>query len=435
MKKKKTKIRKNQKNVFFSNLFFFFFNVKNNFHRENHGQSPSVVIDLLNLTISHSKLEYDAICGGRHKNALESFEKFLKALKANDTSIIFFSALTIQKDKIEEWLSRRNQEFNTYTTLYYLINDGKGIDTLIADNKLLNSTIYGLEMIAKKYGEFYYSVKKDCELGIAQFAKNNDVLAVISNNTDFLLFDGSWRLWSSDDIRITSSNQLKTIEYDRNVADICQLCQYQLPLFATLLGNDFTLKYYDELEDFHTSLGPIAFKVRCVARYVRNVGNIELSNEDIEEIAQKVFGNTDCDKQQLIRKSVNSYNVDVISTTSDDPIEKLLLNTSMYRSYVANANPIQGILLPFYDMRDKHSANLSLLIADWIKRRIGILKQHKKDNSFVFTLLAMTDPEGEFEIHTERPIYPDCKLYSVNINLKKKICIKNYKFFQSQFQL
>lgn len=212
----------------------------NQFRRENHGQSPSVVIDLRNLTISHSKLEFDVICGGRHKNALELFETFLKALKATDTLIFFFSALTIQKDKIEEWLSLRDQELNSYTSLYYLINDGKGIDRLIANNKLLNSTIYGMEMIAKKYGEFYYSVNEDCDLEIAQFAKNNQVLAVISNKMDFLVFDGCWRLWSSEDIRITPSNQMKTIEYDRNVANICGLFHYQLPLFATLLGNDFT---------------------------------------------------------------------------------------------------------------------------------------------------------------------------------------------------
>ncbi|XP_055323806.1 uncharacterized protein LOC129578759 [Sitodiplosis mosellana] len=375
--------------------------------RENHGQSPSVVIDLLNLTISHSKLEYDAICGGRHENALESFEKFLKALKATDTLIIFFSALTIQKDKIEEWLSRRNQEFNSYTSLYYLINNGKGIDALIADNKLLNSTFYGIEMIARKYGEFFYSVKKECDLEIAQFAKNNQVLAVISNNTDFLLFDGSWRLWSSEDIRITPSNQIKTIEYDRNVANICELFQYQLPLFATLLGNDFTLKYYEELQDFHTSLGPIAYKVHCVARYVRKVSNIELSNKDIEEIAQKVFGNAAYDKQELIRKSVNSYNIDAVPIDNNDPNVKLLFDTNMYRSYLLNGNSIQAISLPFYDMRDKHSANLSILLADWIKRRIGVLRQHNRDNSFTFTLLAMMDPEKEFEAHTEYPIYPD----------------------------
>lgn len=367
------------------------------------------MIDLENLTISHSKLEYDTICGGRHKDALAMFEKFLKALKATDASIVFFSTLTIQKDKIDEWLSRRNQEFNSYTKLYYLINDGKKFDALIAGNKLLNSTFYGMEMIAKKYGDYYYSAKTECELEIAKYAKNNEVLAVISNNTDFLLFDGSWRLWSSEDIRVSPFNQLKTIEYDRNVADVCQLKQYQLPLFATLLGNDFTLKYYDELEDFHTSLGPIAYKVHCVARYVRNMGNVELSNDDIEEIAQKVFRNTYSDKKELIRKSVESYNVDAIPTKSDDPNEKLLCNTNMYRSYIVNANPIQGIALPFYDMRDKHSANLSILIADWIKRRMGVLRQHNRNNSFTFTLLAMTDPEEEFEAHIEYPIYPDCK--------------------------
>ncbi|XP_031633299.1 uncharacterized protein LOC116347044 [Contarinia nasturtii] len=374
-----------------------------------HGTAPSIIIDLNNLIISHSKLEYDTLCGGRNRSALESFEKFLKVLSAiENISLIFFCGLTIQKDKVAEWLSRRNQEFNSYTSLYYLINDGKNIDAAIADNKLLNSTLLGMETIAKKYGDFHYTVKVECDLEIAKYAKNNDVMAVISNNMDFLLFDGLWRLWSSDDIRITAANQLKTTEYERNIAQICKLKSYQLPLFGTLLGNDFTMKFYDNLVDFHNSLGPIMYKIRCVARYVRNVGNVELCDDDIEEISMKVFGNADCNKKQLIRTSVNSYNVDVSPTTDDDPLEKKLFHTDMYRSYAVNMSTIQGINLPFYDMRGcRHDANLTTILADWMKRRIGILRQHNQNNSFTFTLLAMMDAEEEFEAHFAKPIYPD----------------------------
>lgn len=352
------------------------------------------------------------MCGGRHKNVLESFEKFLKALKSTENlSLIFFCALTVQKDKVEEWLSRHNQNFNSYTSLYYLINDGKPIDAAIADNKLLNSTLYGMETIARKYGDFYYSVNRECDLEIAKYAKNNDVLAVISNNMDFLLFDGSWRLWSSEDIRITAANQLKTVEYAKNIAEICKLKMYQLPLFGTLLGNDFTLKYFDELVDFHNSLGPMMYKIRGVARYVRNMGNVELSDDDIEEISMKVFGNANCDKKQLIRKSINSYNVDTAPIIIDDPIEKILMHTDMYRSYVLNMSPVQEIALPYYDMRGcKHTTNITTLLADWMKRRIGILRQHNQNNSFSFTLLAMKDAKEEFDAHFEYPIYPDCKL-------------------------
>lgn len=379
-------------------------------HRDHHGLAPSIVIDLPNLSISHSKLEFDTICGGRHKVTLNTFEKFLNALKAFDISLVFFSPLTIQKDKIEEWLSQRNQEFNSYSTLYYFINEGKGIDAITADNKLLNSTIYGMEMIAKKYGEVFYSVKYECNLEIAHYAKNNDIIAIISNNMDFILFDGSWRFWSSDDIRITPSNELKTVEYEQKIENICQLDKFQLPLFATLLGNDFTLKYYEELLEFHNSLGPLAYKIHGVARYVRRVGRAELSDNDIREIAQKAFGNNSIDKQQLLRKSLKSYSVDVPPTIIDDPIEKCLINTNMYRSYMAAISPIQGILLPFYDMRDcKQGGNLSLLLIDWLKRKIGVLKQKNQNKSTTFTLLAMKDAEEDFEAHYEQPIYPDCK--------------------------
>lgn len=373
------------------------------------------------MTISHSKLEYDTICGGRHKIALNTFEHFLQTLKSADISLVFFSALSIQKNKVDEWLSRRNQEFNTYSTLYYLINDGKSIDSIITGNKYLNSTIYGMEMIAKKYGELFYGVKFDCDLEIAHFAKNNDVIAIISNNLDFLLIDGTWRLWSSDDIRITSSNQLKTIEYEKNIENVCQLYKYQLPLFATLLGNDFTLKYYDELVDFHNSLGPLVYKIHCVARYVRRVCNAKLSDDDIKEIVEKIFGKDYNDKHQLIKTSIDSYTINIPPTIIDDPLEKSLMNTDMYRSYMATMSPVQGIILPFYDKRGcKKIANLSDMLADWLKRRIGVLKQQNKNTVDTFTLLAMNDFEEDFEASLENPIYPNCMSFISFVGIEKK---------------
>lgn len=62
-----------------------------------------------------------------------------------------------------------------------MINDDKGIDAIIANNKYLNSTMYGMEIIAKNYGDLYYSVKNECDLEIAKYAKSNDVMAIISN--------------------------------------------------------------------------------------------------------------------------------------------------------------------------------------------------------------------------------------------------------------
>lgn len=248
----------------------------------------------MSLTHCVAKKENDTICGGRHQITLKSWTKLLDAFKATGCALTFFSDLTIQNGKTDTWLSRRNEKFDFYISLYELINAGVCVDTIIAtvqEKKGLTSTFHAMEAIAETYGEFHRAVKHECDLELAQYAKHENVLAVITNDTDFLIFDGTWRLWSSNDIQFTTANQLKTTEFNRNgIKNLCSVTQRQLPLLATLIGNDFTHKYNDRLYSFQRSLGPMRNKFSNIARFVREFGDGQLSSGNIKKIAARVFG-------------------------------------------------------------------------------------------------------------------------------------------------
>lgn len=318
-------------------------------YRANPGQTPIIVIDFLSLTNGLARKEEDAICGGRHKIALNSWKVMLNALKSTGSSLVFFSDLNIQEGKVDEWLGRRDEEFQVYTELYDLIGRGLTLREIIdgqSDRKSLSSTFYGMAVIAREYGDFNHSVRRECDLEVANFAKVNNALAVITNDTDFLIFDGDWKFWSAQDIHITQSNRLKTIEYNRNgIANICSLAKYQMPLFATLLANDYTHGYYNQLARFYCSMGPMKYRIQNVARYVRKNGNMNLTDSDIQRIIQHVFGYTNEELQQLFQQSLDSYNVDFPPEQIDDPLEKKLLHTKMYRPYMVNSWGIQGVIL------------------------------------------------------------------------------------------
>lgn len=335
------------------------------------------------------------------------WRKKLDALKATGCSLVFFSDLGVQAGKVDEWLKRRNAEFNGFTKIYDLIDEEITLEEVQGKSSryVLTSMFYGMAAVAREYGQFHHSIRRECDLDIAIFARNINALAVISTDTDFLIFDGNWRLWSAQDIHITRrTDQLKTIEFNRNgIARICSLAKHQLPLFATLLGNDFTNSYIKQLHEY---FGPSEYRIENVARYVRKYGSDNKINQfTIKRISEQVFGYTNDELQQLLRQSLDSYNIDCSPVQIDDPLEQKLLHTALYPTYSARIYDIHSITISFYDMRGS-DINFTMILIDWIKRKKGILKQNSNDT---FLLLAKKDINDQFRAHTETMIHPDCK--------------------------
>lgn len=360
-----------------------------------------------------SKKQDDVICGGRHKIALDMWINMLNAFKATGAKLVFFSDLNIQVSKIEEWMNRRDDDFKRYAEIYDKIDAGMTLQEIVAeptDIKALSSTFYAMALIAENFGEFNYSVRHECDLEVAQYAKRHNAIAVITNDTDFLIFDGPWRFWSSQEILVTSTNRLKTVEYNRNgIANVCSLSQYQLPLFATLVANDFTHVYYDQLSRFASKFGPLKFRIKNIARFVRQRAHRDLSDKDIRSIVHHVFGYSNDEIVDLIKESLDSYNVDFSTAVIDDALEEKLLHTNMYRPYMGNMCTIHGLTASYYDMRGCEPGKyLTTLLIDWLKRRKGVLRQ-KGQNNYSFILLAKTSLNINYMDSEEVPIYPDCK--------------------------
>lgn len=378
------------------------------------------MIDFLCLTNGFSSKPLDTICGGRHQIILNTWIQLLDALKATDCALVFFSDLNIQMGKIDEWLSRRNNEFEFYTNLYDSITDGKSLSTIVemVGNRSITSGFYGMAAIAHKYGEFFHSTKHEADLELAQYAKHHDAMAVISDDTDFLIFEGSWRLWSAQNIQITPTNQLKTFEYNRNgIANTLSLSTHQLPLFATLMGNDFTKSYFNELSNFYKQIGGFRYKIQNVARFIRNMKQDKrsrcISDIHIRRIVQLMCGFANDEMEQLLKRSIDSYNTNFLPTVPSDPIEAKLLHTNreMYRPYMGNLGLVHGLTMPFYDLRGYASkqTNLANLITDWIKRRKGIVMNGHKDSPLTFTLLMRKNFHEKCMALTETIIRPDCE--------------------------
>lgn len=327
----------------------------------------------------------------------------MKSLTQSGCSLVFFADLTLQEGKKEAWLDERNANFLKYKNK---IATGGKVQVTVD-----HSTIYDvMDEISQSYGDFHYSAEHECDSAIAQYAIQKNAMAVISSDTDFLIYSGSWRLWSPDGFQvIVAKLSVKMIEYNRKyITDAFVLSQQLLPLFATLVGNDFT-KY--KLDGYHKKLSPKwGLKFKEIADYVKEFSNGSLSDSSLRKISLYVFDSTDTDEQkvQLIKQSLDSYKTDFSAPTIDDPIEKKLreMQTRTYRSFVLAKSSIQIIIIPFYES----ATSLPDLLTECLKRRIGLVwKEFKAVNSDTFTLLTKKDFNQRYKEYEGRPIYPDCK--------------------------
>lgn len=347
-------------------------------------------------------------------------------------TLVFFTDCNIQNGKKGEYLRRRSGNFKEFVSLYEFINEGitpTQLNQYPCKLNALKSTCYGMELIAQMFSELprneiHYAIKNECDTEIALYAnQQNDVMAIISNDTDFLIYEGSWRLWSGDNMKINSFNELITMEYNKNaIQHLYSLHQKQLPLFATLIGNDFTKAYFSELLQFFKG-DSRQDRIMNVARFVNAMNKIDLTDNDLAFIVLKIFGQSNDEIIKLMRDSLDSYKLESPPVIIDDPVARQLIGTVNYSAYMTIMSPIHGISMSYFDMRE--GAGLPMLLINWMKRKAGIVRNKNEtyDASFTLTLLAKRRLDEEFLAHEEMPIYPECmpNLFFHIVNRKTRI--------------
>lgn len=350
--------------------------------------------------------------------AINDWKMKLELLKSVSCSLVFFKDLKIEDGKIEEKLRRHKQTFKWYKDLYDEIDENKTLKDIITKKEFkgLGAVRMDFRKIAKIYGDFHNAIDHDADWEIAKYASEHNAMAVISEDTDFLIYNGSWRLWSPHNIKITESNQIQVTEYTKNAITkaLPELSSNQLPLFATLVGNDFTRDYAYRMTPF---FGHLKYRIQNVTRYIHKRKLVDPSDWDIKHITREVLGDVDSKFQRLMKESLALYDINVpVVASAHDPFTLILLNTDMYNTYMRTMQPIQSFGLSYYDMRDFDSGStVSKLQLDWTKRKIGILRQHMNNDSFTFISLMKKNFNDDFEQQTESPIYPECKrTFSIN---------------------
>lgn len=250
-----------------------------------------------------------SLCGGRHQFIIKEFSKFFKRLTDLGVKLVFFRNGSCGTAKYEKRVKR---QANRYMYMLDILDDvSQNMDSkeLVRKyNDIPHSMdISPLTSVCTKFGEFHYSRNAEFKLEIAQFATNNNVLAVLADDTDFLIYEGNWKYWDS---KTVDHNLLTTMEYNKNaLLEHLGLSAKQMPLLATIAGNDI-VKW-----DLVKHLYPYKKKFPLIARYVKFNRNYpdHMSNEVIKGISYHLFESRNREQTDLVVESLESYDINVSS--------------------------------------------------------------------------------------------------------------------------
>lgn len=225
------------------------FTLIDSFDCSENGTRPTLVFDLMGIVVILSLSGTEVLCGGRHLVYRELFESLLTRLAAV-ADLVFFEDGPSVVDKLDTIMKRRNNAYDIGISIIDQVYEGKKLEEIVEDSKgvLIVSTVAMIEETAKKFGKLIVTVTKECDAELARYANNNpSVLAVMADDSDFLIFSGRWRYFSLNNIE---HEHLTTLEYNRlALREFLDLNDKQLMILSTLGGNDIIK--IDEVRPFH----------------------------------------------------------------------------------------------------------------------------------------------------------------------------------------
>lgn len=217
------------------------------------------------------------------------------------------------QEKCKTWKNRQDERYNTTIRILDKVNQGCLLDEIIDSEREIPSVSSHsqiLSKLAKKYGTLIVTVDKECDTEMAQFACNNQrVLAIMADDSDFLIFPGKWRYFS---LRELNMETLDTKEFSRTaIRDYLQLNDKEMVLLSTLNGND--LIPYDDTFHFRRYLldrqyNNASLRFPVIADFIKETG-ILYSNNLYKDVAHEIYGRNWRSFVDRVRDSFELYNV------------------------------------------------------------------------------------------------------------------------------
>lgn len=252
----------------------------------------------------------EMLLGSRQNKSSKTFEHLFQRLSLL-AELVFYEDGPVFDKKYNTWIERQNDKFRDSLLVLDDIYKGVPLDEIISKSKNIPSVRTHTEQIsmkAKQYGRVILSLTKECDRELAQFASSNPaVIAILADDSDFLIFPGSWQYWSLNQLDLQT---LTTMEFSRTaLRNHLKLKDKQLIVLSTIAGNDIIK--YDEVRLCHRqNFGYLLeHKFPAIARLIREQVDINNFNLMMYNLADFLLNDTSKQAQDRIQDSFLQYNI------------------------------------------------------------------------------------------------------------------------------
>ncbi|XP_072369162.1 constitutive coactivator of peroxisome proliferator-activated receptor gamma isoform X2 [Scyliorhinus torazame] len=244
-------------------------------HQHSHPESPPVlVVDAMGcLRFWYTPEAW--VHGGQWREYMQSLNTFVDAFSAIDIRLVFFFDGVIEQKKRHEWIKRRLRNNTEIANIFqYIKANGcqPGRNMFYIPSGLATFTRFAL----KSMGLDTISSLKEADYEIANYARENGCMAILGQDTDFLIYDTVPYI----SVNKLQLGKLTTVMYSReSLCRILCLQQTDLPLLACLLSNDVVPEQAVE-----------GLKHRCLARYLPSDSRARQRKEVVAAVAHYISG-------------------------------------------------------------------------------------------------------------------------------------------------
>lgn len=282
-------------------------------------KTPVVVVDGLCI-IRYLHKDSDWVCGGQLKEFFEAAKKFATSFQNLGIHLVFFFDGPTANIKRQTWIERRSKNVKDVEEILKMISNGTSPSRVPETHFMLPAGLSAMIRWVFQIAcgcEVHFSIK-ECDEEITKYACQNKCFAVLSQDSDFVIYDGAEYYLSMKHLDIDT---MTTLNYSRReLATKLGLHVNHLPLLASLMGNDIV--DFHQLKAFHhkvlrSSWMDFSRLVPEIAKYIRKFPTGDKLLECLPEIAE--YALRDRSKAELLMSSIKSYSFDEDETKDDDP--------------------------------------------------------------------------------------------------------------------
>ncbi|CAH1402163.1 unnamed protein product [Nezara viridula] len=283
-------------------------------YKRNENKSPVIAVDGINLIYSlYSYHHIPWAYGGQLKEYMGHFECFIESFQREGIDLFFFFDGANVMFNIDGWIKRKRDTVKEVHEFFDKIENGLGVEKvetnancLVLPKNILAITIF----VLKQKGCKVKITLNECDRELALFGRENNCMGILATDTDFIIYD-TVKIYSTKNMNLS---EMSFYVYDKNkVQEKLMLKSSELPLFASLVGNDYTnstdlnnnsyKKWFNQNDTVKRFCG--------IADYIRRLNlkihNGRLFKNDITKISRDFFREEKM--AMILQESLNFYHL------------------------------------------------------------------------------------------------------------------------------